>query len=124
MTGIPLYIFLTILILQNNKSRKAHKCFPGSIHGDGGIRTHDLYTASVALSQLSYAPNRVSIETLTIIQEIQTSFNIFFWQITESFFGKSQNPCSLFFFVNHGITGDLLCEIGVPHHKVFALTKR
>ena len=24
--------------------------------GDGGIRTHDLYTASVALSQLSYAP--------------------------------------------------------------------
>ena len=27
------------------------------LSGDGGIRTHDLYTASVALSQLSYAPN-------------------------------------------------------------------
>ena len=26
------------------------------LSGDGGIRTHDLYTASVALSQLSYAP--------------------------------------------------------------------
>ena len=29
------------------------QCF---LSGDGGIRTHDLYTASVALSQLSYAP--------------------------------------------------------------------
>ena len=29
------------------------QCF---LNGDGGIRTHDLYTASVALSQLSYAP--------------------------------------------------------------------
>ena len=28
------------------------------LSGDGGIRTHDLYTASVALSQLSYAPMR------------------------------------------------------------------
>ena len=38
--------------------RKALKSndFKAFFRGDGGIRTHDLYTASVALSQLSYAP--------------------------------------------------------------------
>ena len=49
------------------------------LSGDGGIRTHDLYTASVALSQLSYAPESdVSVKTLPIIQENTRSFNIFF----------------------------------------------
>ena len=52
------------------------QCF---LNGDGGIRTHDLYTASVALSQLSYAPESdVSVKTLPIIQENTRSFNIFF----------------------------------------------
>ena len=52
--------------------------------GDGGIRTHDLYTASVALSQLSYAPRRFSND-LTIIQENSQNFNTFFYYFSADF---------------------------------------
>ena len=52
--------------------------------GDGGIRTHDLYTASVALSQLSYAPMRFSND-LTIIQENSQNFNTFFYYFSADF---------------------------------------
>ena len=54
------------------------------LSGDGGIRTHDLYTASVALSQLSYAPRRFSND-LTIIQENSQNFNTFFYYFSADF---------------------------------------
>ena len=54
------------------------------LSGDGGIRTHDLYTASVALSQLSYAPMRFSND-LTIIQENSQNFNTFFYYFSADF---------------------------------------
>ena len=50
--------------------------------GDGGIRTHDLYTASVALSQLSYAPKWSRVLNLFYNtgkeREIQPLFSSFF----------------------------------------------
>ena len=50
--------------------------------GDGGIRTHDLYTASVALSQLSYAPKWSRVLNLFYNtgkeREIQPLFSLFF----------------------------------------------
>ena len=51
------------------------------LSGDGGIRTHDLYTASVALSQLSYAPMRFfkSLNYHTRkLSELQHLFLLFF----------------------------------------------
>lgn len=42
--------------------------------GDDGTRTHDFHTASVALSQLSYAPEQILLyntkEKISIGQEI------------------------------------------------------
>ena len=46
---------ITEIIRGKRKALKSND-FKAFFRGDGGIRTHDLYTASVALSQLSYAP--------------------------------------------------------------------
>ena len=72
------------------------QCF---LSGDGGIRTHDLYTASVALSQLSYAPNPRFDWNLNYNTGNPDKFQHLFWAnlviflfyFSFLFFSKSQN---------------------------------
>ena len=78
--------FYRPLLQQKRKSDICRISFINS--GDGGTWTHDLYTASVALSQLSYAPIRVLVsflKTFTIILENTPRFNNFFHNFFTSF---------------------------------------